>query len=129
MPRTPLCNVNLGEGIGWQVNTIDLVDAGVCPSQLWPENHPAYQMYIPTAAAAPAGYHNSTIGHSAVHPSPALHPSGAAPLRASSTSPTGGDGGVVGLPGGGGHGHGNRMLYNDLQVSLIDCIAASMHSG
>ena len=85
----------------------------ICPFQLWPENHPAYQMYIP---AAPAGYHNSTIGHSAVHPSPALHPSGAAPLRARSTTPTGGDGGVVGLPGGG---HG-RMLYNDLQVSLFD---------
>jgi len=76
-------------------------------------------MYIPTAAAAaPAGYHNSTIGHSGVHPSPALHPSGAAPLRARSTSPTGGDGGVVGLPGGGGHGHGNRMLYNDLQFPV-----------
>jgi len=76
-------------------------------------------MYIPSAAAAaaPAGY-NSTIGHSGVHPSPALHPSGAAPLRARSTSPTGGDGGVVGLPGGGGHGHGNRMLYNDLQFPV-----------
>ena len=120
--------------------------------QLWPEN-PAYQMYIP----AP-GYHNATIGHSAVHPSPAVHPSGAgwwsllsehynflevqveflkpflsalkesrlnatsaaAPLRARSTTPTGGAGdhnGVVGLPSGGvGLGHGNRMLYNDLQV-------------
>ena len=89
----------------------------ICPFQLWPENHPAYQMYIP------AGYHNSTIGHSAVHPSPAIHPSGAAPLRARSTTPTGGAdlGGVVGLPGGGhghGHGAGNRMLYNDLQFPV-----------
>ena len=65
----------------------------------------------------PAGYHNSTIGHSAVHPSPAIHPSGAAPLRARSTTPTGGadHGGVVGLPGGG-HGHGTR--YNDLQFPV-----------
>ena len=111
------------------VNPVPATNA-VCPPQLWPENHPAYQMYIPAAAAAPAGYHNSTIGHSGVHPSPALHPSGAAPLRARSTSPTGGDGGgVVGLPGGGGHGHGhgNRMLYNDLQVSLID-MSFSKHS-
>ena len=78
--------------------------------QLWPEtHHPAYHMFYPNAA---------TLGHSSsagVHPSPALHPSGAAPLRARSTTPTGGGGGhgeVVGLPGGG---YNGTTRYNDLQ--------------
>ena len=89
--------------------------------QLWPEN-PGYQVYIPGySQQTPAPHHNS------IHqpqPQYSLGPSNL--LRARSTTPTGGAGGVHGVShaqpsdviGGGGHGHGNRMLYSDLQFPV-----------